>query len=336
MAFGGQSATQNIYTTQWAPYRANLGATSALANIDSNAYCGPTGNGLCPAGHQSRFWQDQFASLYALSTIGMSYYNAGQVTLRHPTSHGLSADVSYTYSQSIDYGSDTERTSEFSNGVSLAQSEIINTWKPYLNKGLSDFDTTHLVTVDWVYQLPVGRGMAFAGGSNQLVNAFIGGWQLSGIFRASSGLPFGVEEPGWTTDWQIEGNGIVTGKVKIKKHFDANGEPQFFANPAAINSGVNSASPIRLPYPGEAGQRNNFRGDGYLGLDSGLTKAWTLGEYGSLKFAWEVYNVTNTDRFDVGTASAQFNSQLTSGSLGVSSALLTQPRRMQFSLRYEF
>ena len=336
MAGGGQSATQNIYTQQWAPYRSNLGATSALANIDFPGYCGPDGSGVCPAGHQSRFWQDQFASLYALSTIGMSYYNAAQVTLRHPSSHGFQTDVSYTYSRSIDFGSDSERTSEFANGVSFNQSSIINTWKPSLNRGLSDFNTTHLLTADLVYQLPFGRGGRFAGGSNGLVDAFIGGWQLSSIFRATSGLPFSVNEPGWTTDWQQEGYGVVTGKVKVHKHFDANGEPQFFADPATINSGVSTGSPIRLPYPGETGQRNNFIGDGYLDLDSGLAKSWKLAELGSLKFAWEVYNVTNTDRFDVGTAAGQFGSGLTSGNLGISSALLTQPRRMQFSLRYDF
>lgn len=329
--FPGESATQAIYTNEWAPFRSNLGATTALADIDF--YCAYG----CPAGHQSRFWQDQFSSLYALTTIGMSYYNAGQLTLRHPMSHGLQTDISYTYSRSIDFGSDTERSTEFSNGVSTGASAIINTWKPNLNRGVSDFDTTHLLTIDWVYQLPFGSGASFLANSNHFVNAFIGGWQLSGIFRTTSGLPFSVQEPGWTTDWQQEGYGVVTGNVKIHRHFDQNGEPQFFAGTSnnAINSGVNNGTPIRLPYPGETGQRNNFRGDGLLGLDSGLNKSWGLGEYGKLKFAWEVYNVTNTMRFDVG--GGNLNGQLTSGStLGVSSALLNPPRRMQFSLRYDF
>ena len=74
-------------------------------------------------------------------------------------------------------------------------------------------------------------------------------------------------------------------------------------------------------------------GEGVFDLDSGLTKAWRLGDYGTLKFAWEVYNVTNTDRFDV-PSNQQI--QLTSGTLGVSNALLSVPRRMQFSLRYDF
>ena len=97
---------------------------------------------------------------------------------------------------------------------------------------------------------------------------------------------------------------------------------------------MSTGSPVRLPYPGEAGQRNNFRGDGYFSLDDGLAKSWGISDYGRLKFAWEVYNVTNTVRFD--PAPLTLGSQLTAGNLGVASALLTQPRRMQFSLRFDF
>jgi hypothetical protein len=324
--YAGESATQAIYTNEWNPYRGTYGATTSLADIDF--YCGYG----CPTGYQSKFWQDQFSSLYALSTIGSSYYNAAQITLRHPMSHGLQADISYTYSHSIDMGSDTERTSEFSNGVALASSEILNTWRPYLNRASSDFDTRHLLTVDWVYLLPVGKGKAFLGSANHLTDAFLGGWQLSGILRATSGLPFSLTEPGWTTDWQIESYAVVTGKVKMRRHFDANGNPQFFDDPDAINSGVATGSPVRIPYPGEAGERNYFRGDGYFGLDSGLTKSWGLGEFGDLKFGWEVYNVTNTVRFDP----QSIGGGLTGGNLGIASTLLTTPRRMQFSLRYGF
>jgi hypothetical protein len=248
--------------------------------------------------------------------------------------NGLQLDVSYTLSKSLDYGSDAERSTEFSTSNSGDSfSDIINTWRPYLNKGVSDFDTKHLLTVDAVYQLPFGRGRRYWSNANHFADALIGGWQLSGINRTTSGLPFSLFEPGWTTDWQIESYGVVTGKVKMRRHFDQNGEPQFFDDPNAINTGVNTGGPVRLPYPGEAGQRNNFRGDGFFSIDSGLSKAWSLGEYGGLKFDWEVYNVTNTDRFDVGN---NFGSGLTNGNLGVASALLSQPRRMQFALRYDF
>jgi len=324
--YAGESATQAIYTNEWAPYRAQYGATTSLSDIDFFCIYG------CPAGYQSKFWQDQFSSLYALSSIGMSYYNAAQFTLRHPSSHGLTLDLSYTWSHSIDWGSDTERSTEFgSNAANTgAFSEITNTWKPYLNKGDSDFDTRNLITTDWVYVLPVGRGKAVAGGANGLLNSFVGGWQWSGIERWSSGLPFTLGEPGWTTDWQIGSNAVQTAPIKMRKHLDG-GNPQYFDDPKAVND-VSHGTPVRLPYPGEAGQRNNFRGDGYFDTDSGVSKSWNIHEFSTLKFAWEVYNVTNSVRFDP----ASIGSQLTGGNLGVANKLLTVPRRMQFSLRYDF
>jgi hypothetical protein len=323
--YAGESATQAIYNNEWGPYRAQYGATTSLSDIDFYPY-------YSPSGYQPKFWQDQFSSLYALSSIGQSYYNGLQFTLRHPMKHGLQGDVSYTFSKSIDYGSDAERTSEFANGVSSSFSEILNTWKPYLNRSVSDFDTHSLVTLDYLYQLPVGRGRAFLNQANLPVEALLGGWQLSGIFRATSGLPYSLFEPGWTTDWQIESYAVKTGNVRMRKHLDQNGNPQFFDNPDAVNGGVATGFPVRLPYPGEAGERNNFRGDGYIGLDSGLSKNWALREFGTVKFTWEVYNVTNTVRFDP----ASIGSGLTGGNLGIASALLTTPRRMQFSLRYDF
>ena len=326
--FAGESATEAIYNNEWAYYRSGLGATTSLADIDFYCFYG------CPAGWVPHFWQNQFSSLFALSSIGMSYYNAAQLTLRHPTSHGLQMDLSYTLSHSIDMGSDTERSTE--NGSvgsnSSALSEILNTWKPYLNRSSSDFDTRHLITVESVYALPFGRGKMLLDGANGLTDAVVGGWQLSGINRWSSGLPFTLAEPGYTTDWQWGSYSVSTAPVKMRRHFDQNGDPQFFDNPQAINSGIFTGSPIRLPYPGEAGERNNFRGDGYFDIDTGLSKTWKIREYGGLKFAWEVYNVTNTVRFDPESIGAT----LTAGNLGVASSLLTVPRRMQFSLRYDF
>jgi hypothetical protein len=341
--YPGESATQAVYTNEWAPYRYGLGETTSLADLDFYS-CGAT-NPIYPCQYAApRFWQNQFSSLYAWSSIGMSYYNAAQIIVRHPVSHGLQLDFSYTFAKSIDMGSDTERSSELATTISPSGgnsfSEILNSWKPYLNRAVSDFDTRHLITFDWVYQLPFGRGQHFAGSANRLVDAFIGGWQWSGLNRWTSGLPFSVYAPGWATNWQIESFGVKTGRVQLHKHIDANGAPQVFADPDAINSGVsNGGSPIRLPYPGEAGERNSFRGDGIFNIDSGMAKSWRITERQNIKFAWEVFNVTNSVRFDTNPNSAtgaNFNGQLTSGTLGVFASTLSQPRKMQFSLRYSF
>jgi hypothetical protein len=333
--YQGESATQAVYDLEWAPFRSNLGATSALADLDFYCSSPVTGQSYnCPA--QPRFWQDQFSSLYVLSSLGTSYYNAGQIILKHPTSHGLSLDFSYTLAKSIDMGSDTERGTEF-NGGGGNFSNITNSFHPEYSRGVSDFDTRHLITADWVYVLPIGRGKKFMSSDNAAVDALIGGWQWSGINRWASALPFGLFEPGWTTNWQIESYGVVTDKAAMSKleHKNyAGGSPQVFTDPNGINNGTTTGSPIRLPYPGEAGERNNFRADGIFGIDSGLSKSWSFKEYGSLKFDWEVFNVTNSVRFN---SNGLFLGQgLTGGNLGTYSAMQNLPRRMQFGLRYDF
>jgi hypothetical protein len=322
----GESATQAIYNNEWAPYRYDYGETTSLADLDFYCYYG------CPNGTQ--FWQSQFSSLYAWSSIGTSSYHALQFTFRHPSSHGLTTDFSYTFSKSIDMGSGAERSNEFSTD-SFGGSAIQNSWNPKLNKGPSDFDIRSLVTVDAVYELPFGRGKPIAAGANSVVDAVIGGWQLSGLSRWASPLPFSVYEPGWSTNWQLEGAGVVTGQVQVQKHI-VNGVPQVFAGSSAntINNGVYTGNPIRLPYPGEAGERNNFRGDGYLDIDSALAKTWSLHEELKLKFAAEVYNIANTVRFD--DSPINLNGGLTSGTFGAYGGMLSTYRRMQFGLRLDF
>jgi len=335
----GSSATQAIYTYEWAPYRQSSGETTPLANLDF--FCSDQAYTFnCPA--QSRFWQSQFSSLYAWSTIGVSSYNALQFTLRHPSSHGLTMDVSYTLSKSIDMNSGTERNNELTTsppGVpvdnNFSGSAIQNSWNPKLNKAVSDFDTRHLLTTDWVYVLPVGRKRSYLANANSLIDALIGGWQIAGLNRWTSGLPYSFIEPGWSTDWQLEGYGVQTAPFKTRKHL-VGGLPQLFDNPATIANGFANGSPVRAPYPGEAGQRNGFRGDGYFDIDSSLSKTWNLAERAKLKFAWEVYNVSNSTRFDVSPAG--LNANLGSGSIAIGyyAASLTTYRRMQFGLRLDF
>ncbi|MGD0733280.1 MAG: hypothetical protein ABR956_18590, partial [Terracidiphilus sp.] len=324
--YSGESATQAIYSDLWSYYRDGAGETSALYSLD--LYNNPNGP-------QFDYFQSQFSSLFAWSSIGASSYNALQFTLRHPSSHGFTTDISYTFSKSIDMGSGAERSNEFSSDSYGGDAAIQNSWNPKLNRADSDFDTRSLVTVDAVYQLPVGRGKAVLGGSNRVADALVGGWQLSGLSRWASPLPFSLTAPGWATNWQIEGFGVVTSPVQVKKHIVA-GIPQIFAGNSAgsINSGIANGSPIRLPYPGEAGQRNNFRGDGYLDVDSALAKTWNLHEQVKLKFAAEVYNIANTVRFD--DSPLNLNEALSSGTLGAYSGMLSTYRRMQFGLRIDF
>ena len=324
----GNTATQNIYNNLISVYPVNGSYVQYSLDILCSPGCG---------GQTGRYYNPQFNSLFSWVSNGTSNYNAGQLVLRHAMSHGLQMDFSYTFSKSLDMGSDTERSCvQCGANAESTFSWIVNAFRPQENYGLSDFDTTHLITADWVYVLPVGRGQKFLNDPHPVAGALINGWQLSGLARWTSGLPFTVlAGNGWEVDWSQESAVVKTAPVKMHKHLNSSGAPQAFADPSAVLAGLPSGPPIRNPLPGEAGSRNAFRGDGYFGIDSGLSKAWKLYREQTLKFTWEVFNVTNSVRFDVNPLNSLQN-QTSSGEFGVYGAVLTQPRIQQFSLRYSF
>jgi hypothetical protein len=323
-ATGGMSATQNIYNTIW---KYNLGnETGALYALD--ILCYPA----C-AGQMGKFWATQFASMYSWASIGDSNYNGGQVVLRHAMSHGMQMELSYTYAKSLDMGSDDERTvysSSTGSTVGSSFSAILNAWNPALSYGPSDYDIRHLITGSWVADLPFGSGKFIGGNAGHGLNRIIGGWQLSGVGRWTSGLPFSIiSGAGWGTNWLEKSNMIQTGPIQTGTYINQNGAPDVFANAAQ------ALASLQNPYPGEAGQRNNFRGNGYFGIDARLAKTWQLGERVGMQFAWDVFNVTNSVRFDVNPLNSLQN-LTTSGSFGVYGATLTTPRVQQLSLRVSF
>jgi hypothetical protein len=309
----------------------------ALYNLDYNGipdYNNP--NQLYfTSGGQYSYYSPQFSSLYAWRSIAWSNYNALEVSLRHRMGRGFQFDFNYTFSKSIDISSDAERVGAASNGSLLGlNNNIINAWDPAAQKGVSSFDATHQFNANWIFELPFGRGRAIGKESNGLLNGLIGGWQLSGLFRLTSGFPVTVDNgfSNFPTNFELEGNADQIAPVKTGVYFNT-GTPNIFANgPAAINS-------FAPAYAGQSGQRDNIRGDGYFGIDMGLAKRWHMpwSEKQSLQFRWEVFNITNSVRFDVQSSLLSNSLGLGSGSsFGNYSGLLTNPRIMQVALRYEF
>ena len=313
--------------------------SSALAAADLAGYWGySTANGgpCIPAcatinGQQSpyAFFPAQTGSLDAWSSIGNSAYNSGQLTLRHH-SGGLTFDINYTYSKSIDVGSNAERISVFE-GLGFS-SQIINAWMPKQLRAPSDFDTTHMINSNWVYELPLGKGKAFGSNMGKIGDALLGGWQISGLWRWSTGYPFDVYAfNNWATNWDLESYGVLTGpKPKTGQFIVGGNTPNVFQNPAAA---LNS---FRYSLPGESGQRNELRGPGSFDIDMGLAKAFHITENQNLRLSWEVFNLTNTPRFDVGSMMNNNNYLDSAGSFGNFINTLSQQRVMQLGARYSF
>jgi hypothetical protein len=327
------TATQAMYDL-FCHYQGN--ETTALEVAD--AFCFPACSQLAgqAAATPYNYYDPQFSSLYAWRSIGNSAYNAGQFSLRHRAG-GLEFDLNYTYSKSIDQGSNAERINEFE-GFGLG-SQIINSWFPQQNRAISDFDTTHIINANWIYELPFGRGKRFGGGMNSFVNAIVGGWTVSGLWRWSTGYPFSTFSPAWATNFQLQTPGVLinpdvkpkTGSFIVPLASGGTG-PNVFQEGNAADSNY-----FRQAYPGEGGLRNGLRGPGTFNIDTNLLKSWHITESQYFTFSWATYNTTNSPRFDVGTMSLNGNTSLSSvTSFGNFSSTLSNPRVMEFGLRYTF
>ncbi len=288
------------------------------------------------------FYSPQFASLYAWRSIGNSAYNAGQFSLRRSMTHGLEFDLNYTYSKSMDMGSDAERINSFE-GIGFS-GQILNAWSPGQFRAVSDFDATHQINANGVWELPVGQGKRYGSTMGKFLNAVVGGWTLSGLFRWSTGYPFSIFSPVYPTNWELNSAAVLVGKRPASGSFIVQGvngpTPNVFKDPYNLTNANDPNQAIlqfRDPYPGESGQRNNFRGPGTFNIDTGLSKSWNITEAQAIKFGWQVFNITNTPRFDVGTMQLDFNNLTSNSSLfGNFASTLSNARVMEFSLRYSF
>lgn len=305
--------------------------------------CATPGNPACRQYHlvggPNALYNPQYVSLYALRSMGFSNYNALQATLRHRMMHRIQFDFNYTYSKSIDLCSDAERVGSFSSLNFSGGCQIFNAWSPYLFRAVSDFDTTHQINTNWVADLPFGRGRLIADHAGRALDAVIGGWQVSGLLRWTSGFPYTIynNPADYPTEWYWEGAAVPSvSHVQSGAYHQANGTVNLFPDPAKAETLFQPA------LPGQVGVRNFVRGDGYFGIDLGLSKRWQMpwSEKQSVALRWEVFNVTNSARFDfndqnAGSAS-ESNNSIAVPNFGNYTHLMTNPRVMQFALRYEF
>jgi hypothetical protein len=337
------TATQNIYEL-WNCYPHN--ETFSLFQMDLPASI----TGLSPALPNSKngpysFFHDQFASLYSWRNIGTSDYNALQVTYNVRWGANLQGQFNYTFSKSLDEASAAERVGPYEgtggtgndlNGGGI----VINSWDPLSLRGLSDFNAFNQVNANLVYHLPFGKNQRLAGNASPALNALIGGWHVSGVFRWTTGYPITIDNGfTWSTNWNIEGDAEPNGPAPVAsnpKHAIVNGVdigPDIFANPAAAEAA------FRPEWPGESGVRNNVIGDGIFNIDTGVSKDFSFGEQKRLEFSWQAFNATNSVRYDVRGPvgnSAQPTLSDDPSEFGKYLSTLTTPRFMQFALRFVF
>lgn len=301
--------------------------TQTQADIDDTA---------AARGFANFFYNSQYGALSTFSSVGKLNYHAGTFSLRQRLGEKLLLDFNYTLSHALDDASGLQTSGAFGTAF------VLNPIRQQDNYANSDFDVRHLVNVNGVWQLPIGRGQWLLGGANKVVNGILGGWQLSGIFRWNSGLPIfsPYDDARWATNWNAQSSAVRTQPIETCPTRGGDVAPSLFGCDR-----VGAYRSWRNAKPGETGDRNVLRLPGYVNLDLGLGKTFTMpwSEGHKLQIRWETFNVTNTQRLgtidsgrtgfgivlDPQTATPPTNwSNFT--------AIQGAPRVMQFGFRYDF
>jgi len=192
------------------------------------------------------------------------------------------------------------------------------------------FDVRHSLSVNSVYQLPIGPGRSHWNAKG-VVGNLIGGWQLSGILTARTGLPVNITVTRKSSD-------MLDGNSRNQRPDLVPGVPIYPAE-QTITTWFNPAA-FAVPAKGTWGNlgRNVGRGPGYWETDMALEKIASIGEKANVKFRAEAFNLLNHPIFanpasNISAASSfgRITRVLNAGAVGTGT-----PRRMQLMLRLEF
>lgn len=248
---------------------------------------------------------------------GSSNYNSLQVGFTRKMARGAQVQLAYTWSRSMDFGS-AGNINETGGGTAMQFQDPYNFRADYAR---SNFDRPHNLRLNGIAPLP------FKG------NAFVEGWQVSGIMSAVSGYPFTVN-----TGFDRAGLGSQLG-LPLRPNYVAGceqrlGQPNRWFNPACYT----------IPGVGELGNlgRNTVTGPNLVNTDISLSKDTKLTEQRSLQFRADIFNVFNHTNFGIPPNQGAFLSAATptgaapNPSAGVISFTSTSSRQIQLSLKLLF
>ncbi|MGH9935277.1 MAG: hypothetical protein ACREAM_03470, partial [Blastocatellia bacterium] len=266
----------------------------------------------------------QFSTNAYITNLGSSSYNGMLLSLRKRFSRGLEFDFNYAVSHSIDNQSSIVNTVFGGLVCDLRNLRVC--------RGNSDFDIRHLMNVNGIYELPFGRGRWLGGNAPRWLDAFIGGWQVSGIYTYRSGLAFGTTTGSFPVGFVFNSPAALNNNAAnaLRERINDSGSAiQFFGDSAA------ALAALRYPQHGEIGNRNALRGSGFWNLDTALMKTIKMpwSERQELRVIWQSFNAFNHNSFGLPTGAALSIASPTFGQITGSASI---PREMQFALRYQF
>lgn len=262
--------------------------------------------------------------------VGINNYNALQANFKHRFGQGLIFTASYTFSKFLsDVGGPEEWGSI--NG-DQGGSSIRNFYDLKADWSVDGGDIPHSLVLNYVYDLPVGRGKRLGGSMNAIEDAVAGGWQVTGITTAQSGFPMSIGPSGNAASvYGGNQHADLTGaSFKSGNCGGTNGVPSMpvgtkycFFNPAAFKA------PADYTFGSAPRYFSNLRAPGYVDEDLAIQKWFTLKERLRLQVAVQMFNAFNHANFGIPAATVG------SPNMGLSSS--TQgARQMQGALKITY
>jgi hypothetical protein len=300
-------------------------------------------------------FQGTDTSFFALNqTNGQSSYNSLQATLTRRLSHGLQFQASYTFSKSIDDASNAGGGA-FSDG-SLDTSSGVDTggvWGNQFagraNRGVSDFDRTHLLTLNYVWDLPKPSLV------NSPLRALLSNWQLSGLVIFMSGLPVDIVDPTAGLLYGLNGARPSWAPGANRKAATSNIPQGYYLNPFAFSlPTVQPGQPIpsaddRTAIAPDGGTdignlgRNVLRGPSQSNADVSILKRIPLSESKNIALRADFFNALNQASrsnpiSDISVAESvdPTGRILSPGDFGRTLSFDSSPRIIQLSLTFNF
>jgi len=237
------------------------------------------------------------------TAAGISAYNALQTHFEKQISHGLQAGLSYTYSRSLDEQSDMGLYYNGSNPLDLRQSY-----------GPSDFDRTHVFNIDYHYELPkLAKSSSWEGMASN-------GWGVQGLITLQSGQPYSIVDYSGAVGsiYYSINDGITnpivplapgctpknakTGAIGNNFNLPALKSTCFdvpLLNPGDLNGAIPAGDTFETNFITTGSQRNIFRQSWQKRADISLFKTTQITERFTLKYSFDVYNLTNHPSFDI-------------------------------------
>jgi hypothetical protein len=292
--------------------------------------------GCAPSVAQALLPYPQYCSgLYGLNeNAGNSTYHSFQLKVEKRFSQGVWMLGSYTNSKlltSSDNTQDAVATIGATHGV-------LSPFQRQRNKALAIDDTPQIISLALVHQLPFGKGKRFLD-QGGVVDKILGGWEVTSIFRASSGVPFSFRSSNCNVPGEFRAAcipAILPGAypwAQGKGTFDPNG-PLF--NAAAFEH----SDPAGFQFEFGQGPRiSNLRGFGFHNQDLGLLKNTRITEKWSVQFRAEFFNVWNWHIFGCTSMCwgySAFDTDSASPSFGMWNGLVSAPRNIQLGLKVLF